>query len=511
MTSPVVHNEPFNAHSISTLDIQNSPATKDPLAELLSGLKVPTAVNFSPVDKASKAASTSMKEIADIDSEMLIKAGTPESVKQNAAKALNFVNAREELVSAIQGLSSALKPIADYQKVLRGDAGNIAAGCEAVSQAIKKFTDSITAAKAAGVLTSETESEITPKLASVGNLVMLAKELGTVVAPPTEQKINYSSVPDLTFTSLVGLDPSAGWEFIERERNKNDILTKCKWEGELEGKLERTGVLDYINREFKEASSPTNKGLKDPTESTETQHKRTELAQKTVELTKFPKSFGDYLTKDGLLTGLWRGVETIGSFGILGYSTVANERSVVEAEVKRLIKESETLELAAAEANSKVATERANAIESSMRSVKEGLSSDFKGMKWLMDNKKPEKEVDSAEAFLREVSIPAERQITHFDDLIGDLKTKGFTLVDKAIKLTNGEHTLSFTRRTDGCRTDGSVKMKLNDKEQNGFLWTDKVEAVVAAFKADPNSVVMEKEPDQQTMVVQAVAKRVTA
>ena len=175
--------------------------------------------------------------------------------------------------------------------------------------------------------------------------------------------------------------------------------------------------------------------------------------------------------------------------------------------MERLIKDSKTLEEAAAEANVKVATDRANAIESSMRSVKEGLSSDLKGMKWLMDNKKPEKDVDPAEDFLREVSIPAERQITHFDDLIEDLKKKGFALVDAAtIKLTKDGHTLTFTRRT-----DGSVKMKLNDEEQNGFLWTDKVDAVVSAFQADPKSVTLAKEDDMQTMVVQAVAKRVTA
>jgi hypothetical protein len=506
MTSPVVNNEPFNAHSISTLDIQNSPATKDQLAELLSGLKVPTAVNFSPVDKASEAASNSMTEIAAIDPTMSMKADTPDSVRQNAAKALNFVNAREGLATAIKELGSALKPIADYQKVIPGDAGKITAGHKAVFSAMQKFTESIAAAQEAGLLTQEKKTEITPKLASVGDLVQLAKDLETVVAPPTEQKIDYSSVPNLTFTSLVGLDPSAGWEFIERERNKKDILTKCKWEGELEGKLERTGVLGYINREFNEALSLTNEGLKDPTESTETQGKRTELAQKTDELTKFPTSFGDYLTKDGLLTGLWRGVQTIGSFGILGYSTVANERSVVEAEVKLLIAETQTLESVAAEANSKVATERANAIESSMRSVKQGLSNDLEGMKWRMDNTKPEKDVDRAEVFLREVSIPAERRITHVEDLIEDLKTRGFVAEGEAIKLKKDDQTLSFTRRT-----DGSVYMELNGVKQNGFLWTDKVEAVVAAFEKDPKSVDMEKEPAQQPMVVQAVEKRVAA
>ena len=68
------------------------------------------------------------------------------------------------------------------------------------------------------------------------------------------------------------------------------------------------------------------------------------------------------------------------------------------------------------------------------------------------------------------------------------------------------DQTLSFTRRT-----DGSVYMELNGAKQNGFLWTDKVEAVVTAFEENPKSVAMEKEPDQQTMVVQAVEKRVTA
>jgi hypothetical protein len=504
MSPAVVNNDSakVTAHSISTNDIEL--ATKDQLAGLLSCLNVPTAVNFSPVDKASKAASNSMKEIAGIAPSMTVD--TAELVPQKLATVGNFVKAREGLATAINELSSALKPIADYQKVLPGDAGNIAAGCEAVSQAMKKFTESITAAEAAGLLTQDQKTEITTKITSVDNLVQLAKDLETVVAPPPEQKIDYSSVADLTFTSLVGLDPSAGWEFIERERNKNDILTKCKWDGELAGKLERTGVLDYIRAELREASSPTNEGLKAPTESTETQDKQRELAQKTDALKKFPTSFGDYLTKDGLLTGLWRGVQTIGSFGILGYRTVANERSVVAAEVKRLMDESKTLESEAAEANDKVETARTKAIENSLRSVKQGLSSDLEGMKWLMDNKKPEKDVDRAEAFLREVSIPAERQITHFDDLIEDLKKRNFVADGAAIKLTKDDKTLSFTRRT-----DGSVYMELNGEKQNGFLWTDKVEAVVAAFKENPNSVAMEKEPDQQTMVVQAVEKRVAA
>ena len=503
---------PISNHSASTHEIDTNSADAQ-LASLLKDLNVPTAVNLSSVAVASQAASTSMTEIAGIEPTVSIKADTPESVRQNAAKALNFVNAREGLATAIKELGSALTPIADYQKVLPDDADKITRGHKAVSSAMQKFTESIEAAQEAGLLGDKEASAIRGKLTSVGDLVALAKDLETVVAPPPEQKIDYSSVPDLTFTSLVGLDPSAGWEFIERERNKKDILTKCKWKGELEGKLERTGVLDYINREFKEASSLTNEGLK--AQGGETAKDLGEKAAKTLEtlkdmtaeLEKFPKSFGEYLTKDGLLTGLWRGVQTIGSFGILGYSTVANQRSGVEADVERLIKDSKTLEEAAAEANVKVATDRANAIESSMRSVKEGLSSDLKGMKWLMDNKKPEKDVDPAEDFLREVSIPAERQITHFDDLIEDLKKKGFALVDAAtIKLTKDGHTLTFTRRT-----DGSVKMKLNDEEQNGFLWTDKVDAVVSAFQADPKSVTLAKEDDMQTMVVQAVAKRVTA
>jgi hypothetical protein len=185
---------------------------------------------------------------------------------------------------------------------------------------------------------------------------------------------------------------------------------------------------------------------------------------------------------------------------------VANERSVVAAEVERLMEESKTLESEASEANAKVEAARTKAIENSLRSVKEGLSSDLEGMKWRMDNTKPEKDVDPAEAFLREVSIPDRPNITHVDDLIENLKKiHGFLAAGAAIKLKKDDQTLSFTRRT-----DGSVYMKLNDKEQNGFLWTDKVEAVVAAFKANPNSVVMDKEPDQQTMVVQAVAKNGT-
>jgi hypothetical protein len=128
-------------------------------------------------------------------------------------------------------------------------------------------------------------------------------------------------------------------------------------------------------------------------------------------------------------------------------------------------------------------------------------------MKWLMDNKKPEKEVDSAEAFLREVSIPDRPNITHVDDLIENLKNiHGFLADGAAIKLKKDDQTLSFTRRT-----DGSVYMDMNGKRQDGFLWTDKVEAVVTAFEVDPTSVPMGNEPAQQPMVVQAVEKRVAA
>lgn len=496
-------NSSYN-HSASTHDHQKNTDADAQLASLLKDLKVPTAVSLSSVAEASQAAMNSMEGIAKVLPKISIPTDTTESIEQNTATALNFVKARAELVKAIEGLGSALKPIADYQKVLPDDADKITAGHDAVSKAIDKFTTSITAAKEARLITPYAESRITEKLNSVYGLVNRAKGLETVVAPPTEQKIDYSSVPNLTFTS--------GWEFIERERNKQDILAKCKWEGELEGKLERTGVLDYINREFKEAPSLTNEGLKDPGGETakdlggNAAKTLEKLKEMTDELKKFPMSFGDYLTKDGLLTGLWRGVQTIGSFGILGYSTVANQRSGVAADVERLIAETQRLELAAAAANAKAATERDNAIAGSMRSVKEGLSSDLKGMKWLMDNKKPEDKVDPAEAFLREVSIPAERRITHVEGLIEDLKTRGFVAEGEAIKLTKGEHTLSFTRRT-----DGSVYMELNGTRQNGFLWTDKVEAVVAAFEADPKSVAMEKEPDQQTMVVQAVEKRVAA
>ena len=485
--------------SASTHEIDTKRADAQ-LASFLKDLKVPTAVSLSSVAAASQAASDSMKGIADILPKISIPTDTTESIEQNAATALNFVKARAELVTAIQGLGSALKPIADWQKVLPGDADKIAAGCEAVSRAMKKFTESITAAEQAELLTEKRATKINDSLNSVAELVKLAKGLEKVVVSAPEQKIDYSSVPNLTFTS--------GWEFIERERNKSDIKARCMKNQVLEGKLERTGVLDYINTEFKEASSLTNEGLK--AQGGETAKDLGEKAAKTLEtlkdmtakLEKFPKSFGEYLTKDGLLTGLWRGVQTIGSFGILGYSPVANQRSGVAAEVKRLIADSEKLELAAAQANAKVEADRANAIESSLRSVKQGLSSDLEGMKWLMDNKKPDDKVDPAEAFLREVSIPDERTITHVEDLIEDLEKKGFALVDKAIKLTKGGHTLTFTRRT-----DGSVYMELDGKPK-GFLWTDKVMDVVTAFEADPNNVVMAKEPDQQTMVVQAVAKQ---
>ena len=485
--------------SASTHEIDTKRADAQ-LASLLKDLNVPTAVNLSSVAVASQAASTSMTEIAGIVPRMSMEAGTTQSVQKKAATVLNFVTAREGLATAIKELGSALKPIADYQKVLPDDADKITAGHKAVSAAMDEFTKSITAAKQAELLTENRETKINESLKSVTELVKLAKDLETVVAPPPEQKIDYSSVPNLTFTS--------GWEFIERERNKSDIKARCMKNQVLEGKLERTGVLDYINTEFKEASSLTNEGLK--AQGGETAKDLGEKAAKTLEtlkdmtakLEKFPKSFGEYLTKDGLLTGLWRGVQTIGSFGILGYSTVANQRSGVEADVERLIKDSKTLEEAAAEANAKVEADRANAIESSLRSVKQGLSSDLEGMKWLMDNKKPDDKVDPAEAFLREVSIPDERTITHVEDLIEDLEKKGFALVDKAIKLTKGGHTLTFTRRT-----DGSVYMELDGKPK-GFLWTDKVMDVVTAFEADPNNVVMAKEPDQQTMVVQAVAKQ---
>ena len=485
--------------SASTHEIETKSADAQ-LASFLKDLKVPTAVSLSSVADASNAATQSMKDIADTLPKISMRATTAQFIKQNAATAENFVKARDELVTAIEGLGSALKLIDAYQTVLPGDADKITAGHKAVSAAMDEFTKSITAAKEAGLITPHAESKITEKLASVGALVALAQGLDTVVAPPPEQKIDYSSVPNLTFTS--------GWEFIERERNKRTIVDKCMKNEVLEGKLERTGVLDYIKREFREASRPTNEGLKAQAGETETLLKNQsidtnkKLSEKTDELTKFPKSFGEYLTKDGLLTGLWRGVQTIGSFGILGYSTVANERSGVAAEVKRLIADSEKLELAAAQANAKVEADRANAIESSLRSVKQGLSSDLEGMKWLMDNKKPDDKVDPAEAFLREVSIPDERTITHVEDLIEDLEKKGFALVDKAIKLTKGGHTLTFTRRT-----DGSVYMELDGKPK-GFLWTDKVMDVVTAFEADPNNVVMAKEPDQQTMVVQAVAKQ---
>lgn len=470
--------DPNQPNTASTHSISRDEANKL-LADLLTGLKVPTAANFSPISDAANRASASMATIGDIKPTITMAATTEEAIQQNAAKLVNFVTARSEVTEAIKRLSAALKPIADYQKVLDGDAANISAGHTAVSAAVKKFSESIAAAKDAGLISDGQATLITSQLGAIDQLVELAKGEVTKVITTPERTIDYSSVPNLRFTS--------DWGIVEREKNKQTVIAKCKRNDILEAKLERTGVLDYIKTEFREATSPEIEALKAEARATDGK-----LNDALEILDKTPKSLGEYLTKDGLLTGLWRGVKTFGSLGIFGYRSVAKDRALIRGSVEGLIEESERAEIAVNEATQKFVTK--------------GLSADLTGMKWIVDNSKEEPAVDLGEALLRQVSIPDGRTITHVEDLAEELKRRGFDVEGEAMTLKKDDHTLSFIRRT-----DGSVYMEIDGERQKGFLWTDKVEAVVSAFEADPKSVVMEKEPEQQTMVVQAVEKRATA